>query len=391
VTVTHCIPAGAPWNANQVSVPGVNGVTTVISDIAPGTRRGRCIYFPSTGALATQMFGQNNYPGVPATYGSDVAGLPSFVSFMNTDGWQMIGVDELGAWSQNTTNDILTDTPDATSNGYGDRLRQSQLNYFDHILYWCATFAPGGEMPTLVAGFSWGAWAVLQMLLHRSEFVIGGISRSSPTQWNAYPTDGPFAFSDLAGQDTSGVNLVTQTLTTVTSATAGMSGPPYLITLNGTFSGFSANEFITIQNVSSSSSSDSTSYTQLLNTPPGPTGGLRPNCSSQQLVSASSSHLAFNLGTMPTDTLTSLQVSANTVLNSLTVPLALAWGTTGELVMFPELNTIASNAIANGAPVTPYVMTGETHEWLDADSTAFAGTPTAWVQSVLDPHYPPVH
>ena len=350
--VTHCIPAGSPWDANQVPCPPTNPKTTLLSDVPSGLRRGRFIYFPSTSVPASQIASTS----VPSQ------GLNAWTTNMNNDGWQVVGVDNqafelpaLTSWS----NDVINDA------AHGTRAYQTTLHYWDHIVAYCNKTFPGGAMPTGVAGFSWGAWCALIVALNRTN-CIGYISRSAPVQWNATPETG--IFPSFVGQNTSGINLTPLPVLTATgcSVTSGV----LTVTVASTAgSGIVANAFVAVNG----------SVSQTVNAPfqvTNVTGGTTITMPTG----------AANGNYLQSDT----TIEANNLLNTLTTPPGtVLWGNTNELVQWADLSTMCSTAAAvPNTAVTGTLMAGEGHQWTAATTATICGVSTGWVQTVMDPLYP---
>jgi dienelactone hydrolase len=346
---THCLPGGTPWATGQMTVPGLNSNTTIFSDAAggAGNRRGRVIYFPSTGASASQIL---------SSTGLECPGLVPFTTTMNQDGWQVIAVDEMGIYGSSVVTDVPLDS------GHGTRAVVTTQHYIDHILQWAAQ-KYGGGMPTLIAGFSYGAFVTMIAALYRSSAIIGFIARSGPTQWNAFPTDSGFGYPTFNGANTSGLNFVTNPNIAVTS----VSYISPTLTLFGSFtgSGISAGSIVTVQQASGGTWGN-------VGTP-----GAGINLS-YTVGTASNSQITvpYTPTTAPTGTYTasSAQVSLNSSFNGITVPGIVSFGDTSELIAWQEDDTLVKTAKAAGAPLTNGYMPGEGHQWLNADTALYSAT-----------------
>lgn len=360
--VTHCIPAGSPWNANQMGRPPVNTSTTIVQNPS-GTPKGRLLYFPSTNGGASQI--NDNSP--PA---DDVH---TFTQTLLTDGWQVISIN----------NPSVSVTPPigghvaldiSTDSGFGSRFLQTNLHYWDHFNLW-AQQTQGGPLSTVVAGFSWGAWIALQVALNRTSEIIGYIARSAPTQWsNTSSTASSIVFPQLAGVNTSGIDLQTMSEITVNSMSISGSGP-YTVTLNCATSvaAISAGQWVVIDSIGAGGSNWET-----LN---GSDGSA--NWGYHQVTTASGSTITLGgltfAASVPSGAGGTALVRTNTSLNGLTIPGSLCYGgpngfEDGAFVNPNDLGCMGENASSH---VTIFPEASETHQWSTTDSTALSG----WVIS----------
>jgi hypothetical protein len=205
VPITHCIPAGSPWATNEIPCPGVHA-QNVIQQPVSGSRRGRMIFFPSTGASAAQI--------QSVTAGQNLAG---FASALIADSWEVVSVDNFVCQITNAcsntgltaTNPINLDTNGTGSNG-GARLRASQAHYSDHIkLYVNQTY---GYLPTFIAGYSWGGYAVLALAIDRPKDYIGIVSRCGPTIFQSVPLCSDWSAGTFTSYNIGATDLNTTTL-----------------------------------------------------------------------------------------------------------------------------------------------------------------------------------
>jgi hypothetical protein len=352
--LTHCLPAGSPWATNQMGINGVNTTTTTFADAVggAGNRRGRVIYFPSTGGSSNQIL----LSGGSGAWG----GLLAFQTSMTQDGWQVLSVDELGEPSYDANAD----------SGHGTRVVQTTLHYWDHIVLW-ANKTYGGPMPTIVCGLSRGAYNTMQVALGRQSQIIGFIARSSPTQWNAYPTDTGFGDPTMVGVNASGMNITTNSSVAITS-TPTLVSTTLTLTTTGSFTGagITVGSVITLMHPQSSLSPGGT-YDNLLGSYTVLSG-----------LTATTMTVTYT-GSAPTGSYTSggLVVSINTAFNGVTTPGIISYANLNELVAYYELATIAQTAINNGnTNIVNNLVLNSGHQWQYVDTAFYAAA--TWSSSV---------
>jgi pimeloyl-ACP methyl ester carboxylesterase len=215
VIATHCqsVEAGTltPGQIppNQV---GSNNVTTSDATGGAGHRRGIvCFLHPSQASDLPRPFGINPPSWDP--FNSFV----TFTSDVNTDGWILdypampvdwgIGVHGYFTSVYNQT------AADAT---HGQILVNSHLEWWDHYLLNVASRYGAGRAVVL-AGFSWGTWVAMQIVLGRTSTVAGAMMHALPTLWQNIPSS--FFGLNMAAVNWSAMNVSTTALNAISVPT----------------------------------------------------------------------------------------------------------------------------------------------------------------------------
>jgi len=205
---THCLPNGSLGTA-ELPVCGINTGTVTVSDPGSGNRRGIIVFIHGLQASVVSKFPQpvsNN--GTALFYNR----FGDFESTVVADGWVFVypSVQEDFYSGQNSIVGIYNDV--AADSGHGSRYLASTLHWWDHIVTWI-TATYGSNHPTVVTGFSFGAFKTLQIAANRT---VSGYAAHCPATLLgncgvAYTP--PETFSNITW---TGLNLSTTAMNAVT-------------------------------------------------------------------------------------------------------------------------------------------------------------------------------
>jgi hypothetical protein len=199
---THCLPTGPPVAAAQVPVTPVNSGNTTIVDATGGAGHRRGIFVFLHASTRTDLV--RPYP-VTNIIGEAYA---TFQASLNADGWIFVfpvttfdsSVNGAAYTISNQENDCAADA------GNGSRQLNTVLLWWDHMTNYLAGLYGAGR-PTLVGGFSLGAWMATAIALGRTSSLVGWIAHCQATVWSNLNTVGLNFPANTSGMDLSATAL----------------------------------------------------------------------------------------------------------------------------------------------------------------------------------------
>lgn len=352
---THCLPTGSTGNGelrSNLAFPG--GIPPLVPS---GSKRGVFVLLHGLGTATQQL---------------PVALDSTFLTLANdlvADGWVVIFPVEMGDsyTNQIQSNGILNDfTNDA---GHGSRFKGNTLGWWDgSIQYIKEEF---GNWPVAVGGVSWGGLLTLLVATGRTSTITAycaHVAAMLPWTINGVtPTfQGSPKLSYTLASSMNGLTLPQTTLTVNESITGALSGPGSLV-------------------VACSGTQQVVTYTGV-NTSTKTFSGLTGGSTSFGTMSTNGSVIQSSFSSGCDVPYTALNAPGNGQQGS--APLGFIGYETGDFIVgYPNQQLLSQTAIAAGAPVTNYSVTGGAHGLSSADVTAIM----AWVTGTVDPICLAVH
>jgi hypothetical protein len=147
--------------------------------------------------------------------------MTALIANAGSDGWVLDYPAMPVDWSVSAVSyftSVLNQTSADTT--HGQILVNSIVEWWDHYVLYVAsrygTDTNNKGRPIIVAGFSWGAWVAMQVLLNRSSTVVGSFMHCLPTLWGNIP-DSFFGYTPgtMAGINWTAMNVGTTALNAV--------------------------------------------------------------------------------------------------------------------------------------------------------------------------------
>jgi hypothetical protein len=198
---SHC-SSDQNGGTSQIPVSQCGADTVTISDATGGAGHRRGILVWLHPSFTTDL--PRPYTVVPSA--------STLEASANADGWIFAFPAYTFDWSvrgaTSTSANISNDC--ANDSGHGSRLQTTLLWWWDHMVNYLASVY-GPNRPTILGGFSLGAWAALTIAINRPGTLVGYIAHCPATIWSNI-TFGNVAFP----ANTSGMDLSATCLNAVT-------------------------------------------------------------------------------------------------------------------------------------------------------------------------------
>lgn len=377
--MAHCpVP---PLGTAQVPVSQVGSDTVTIFDATGGAGHRRGIFVFLHPSLATNL---QNPPPIPAAWDGFNA-LTLLKNNLTADGWVFVYPAYLYDWSVGNAKLTITNQENDCANdtGHGSRQATSVALWWDHMVAYLAKTYGAGR-PTILGGFSLGAWTTVEIILQRPNSCVGFFAHCLPTVWSNLNSVGLSFPANTTGMDLGttalnftsvkgivGYNKTDGTVGWGLSTDPGYLGPPES----------NANAILTN---AAGAGAPITAYRSVSQAPfsQTATAASSPGGGPYTLTFSSTTNFLINqtvTGAGITGSATVSQIVTSTGVITLTGTIATG-GLTASSYTFTDPVHDESNAYPNG------------HLFLTTDAYRYATPPpttNGWVNTVIDPLVPP--